>query len=160
MSNSPKANKQQQKSPSTPTKQPSSPKKASQPLIHTPTVEPEVEDGSPKLLGILPSHGLLGYILALGKLVLLGFILFRAYDIRTIAIQKYGRVIHEYDPWFNYRATEYLEKEGWTKFFTWFDYMSWYPLGRPVGTTIYPGMQITSVLIYRALSMILFHFIS
>ena len=25
--------------------------------------------------------------------------------------------------------------------------MSWYPLGRPVGTTIYPGMQVTSVFI-------------
>merc|ERR1712185_763939 len=29
--------------------------------------------------------------------------------------------------------------------------MSWYPLGRPVGTTIYPGMQILSVGIYHAL---------
>ncbi|KAF8305798.1 hypothetical protein TcBrA4_0040280 [Trypanosoma cruzi] len=32
--------------------------------------------------------------------------------------------------------------------------MSWYPLGRPVGTTIFPGLQITSVLIRRALSML------
>ena len=31
----------------------------------------------------------------------------------------------------------------------WFDYMSWYPLGRPVGTTIYPGMQVTSVAIVQ-----------
>jgi dolichyl-diphosphooligosaccharide--protein glycosyltransferase len=29
--------------------------------------------------------------------------------------------------------------------------MSWYPLGRPVGTTIYPGMQITSVAIWKTL---------
>ena len=28
---------------------------------------------------------------------------------------------------------------------------SWYPLGRPVGTTIYPGMQMTSVLLWQAL---------
>jgi len=28
---------------------------------------------------------------------------------------------------------------------------SWYPLGRPVGTTIYPGMQITSVAIWKLL---------
>lgn len=34
---------------------------------------------------------------------------------------------------------------GASKFFKWFDYQSWYPLGRPVGTTIYPGMQFTSV---------------
>ena len=29
--------------------------------------------------------------------------------------------------------------------------MSWYPLGRPVGTTIYPAMQMTSVAIFHAL---------
>ena len=27
-----------------------------------------------------------------------------------------GRVIHEFDPWFNYRATEYMAANGWTKF--------------------------------------------
>jgi len=65
---------------------------------------------------------------------------------------RYGNVIHEFDPWFNYRATEYLADHGWQAFFTWFDHRSWYPLGRPVGTTIYPGMQITSVAIWRVLS--------
>ena len=68
-----------------------------------------------------------------------------AYDIRMYAIREYGRVIHEFDPYFNYRATEYLYENGWKAFSQWFDYMSWYPLGRPVGTTIYPGMQVTSV---------------
>lgn len=32
-----------------------------------------------------------------------------AYDCRLFAIKKYGTVIHEFDPWFNYRATEVLE---------------------------------------------------
>ncbi len=68
-----------------------------------------------------------------------------AYRIRLYAIEEYGRVIHEFDPYFNYRAAEYLWQHGWRKFFQWFDYQSWYPLGRPVGTTIYPGMQFTSV---------------
>ena len=40
---------------------------------------------------------------------------------------------------------QYLYEHGRKKFFQWFDYMSWYPLGRPVGTTIYPGMQFTAV---------------
>merc|ERR1719331_3504102 len=74
-----------------------------------------------------------------------------AYKIRLYAIENYGRVIHEFDPWFNFRATQYLSDNGLDKFFTWFDYMSWYPLGRPVGTTIYPGMQMTSVAIHRVL---------
>lgn len=70
-----------------------------------------------------------------------------AYDIRLYAIKEYGRVIHEFDPYFNYRATEYLWANGWHAFSHWFDDMVWYPLGRPVGTTIYPGMQVTSVAI-------------
>ena len=36
-----------------------------------------------------------------------------AYDIRLYAIRVYGYVIHEFDPWFNYRATEYLDEHGW-----------------------------------------------
>jgi len=72
-----------------------------------------------------------------------------AYNIRLYAVEEYGRVIHEFDPYFNYRAAEYLWEHGSEKFFKWFDYMSWYPLGRPVGTTIYPGMQFTSVWIKR-----------
>ena len=74
-----------------------------------------------------------------------------AMDIRMYAIKTYGPVIHEFDPWFNYRATQYLSDHGWHEFFHWFDYKVWYPLGRPVGTTIYPGMQITSVAIHRIL---------
>jgi len=76
----------------------------------------------------------------IGALVLL-----ESYHIRLLAIRKYGTVIHEFDPYFNFRATEYLYEHGAKKFFTWFDYMVWYPLGRPVGTTIYPGMQFTAV---------------
>lgn len=75
-----------------------------------------------------------------------------AYHIRTFAVRIYGNVIHEFDPWFNFRATEYLATHGWRAFFRWFDYKVWYPLGRPVGTTIYPGMQFTSVVIWRLLN--------
>lgn len=62
------------------------------------------------------------------------------------------RVIHEFDPWFNFRATQYLADNGWHAFFHWFDYESWYPLGRPVGTTIYPGMQIAAVGLWKAIN--------
>ena len=97
-------------------------------------------------------------ISALCQVILMGLFLTllfysgrEAYKIRLYAIKTYGRIIHEFDPWFNFRATKYLADNGWKKFFTWFDYESWYPLGRPVGTTIYPGMQITSVWIWKFL---------
>jgi dolichyl-diphosphooligosaccharide--protein glycosyltransferase len=79
-------------------------------------------------------------------------VMWHAYDIRLFAIREYGAIIHEFDPYFNYRAAEYLADNGWTDFFRWFDHMSWYPLGRPVGTTIYPGPQLAAVGIWRALT--------
>lgn len=71
------------------------------------------------------------------------------YEIRLFAIRNFGPVIHEFDPWFNFRATQYLAENGLASFFTWFDHKSWYPLGRPVATTIYPGMQMAAVAIWR-----------
>eukprot|EP00571_Detonula_confervacea_P013550 CAMPEP_0172310290 /NCGR_PEP_ID=MMETSP1058-20130122/11401_1 /TAXON_ID=83371 /ORGANISM="Detonula confervacea, Strain CCMP 353" /LENGTH=957 /DNA_ID=CAMNT_0013023083 /DNA_START=116 /DNA_END=2989 /DNA_ORIENTATION=+ len=79
----------------------------------------------------------------------IGFFLQNAYAIRLQAIQEFGPVIHEFDPYFNWRATQYLYDNGAKKFFSWFDHMVWYPLGRPVGTTIYPGMQFTAVFLKR-----------
>lgn len=38
----------------------------------------------------------------------------------------------QFDPWFNFRATQYLHDNGWAKFANWYDYKVWYPLGRPV----------------------------
>lgn len=78
------------------------------------------------------------------------YILWEAYDMRLHAVKTFGVEIHEFDPWFNFRATEYLERNGAAKFMTWFDTESWSPLGRPVGTTIFPGMQFTAVALYRA----------
>jgi len=82
-------------------------------------------------------------------LLFLGFYAFasKAYELRLFAINEFGPIIHEFDPYFNWRATLYLYENGWQRFVTWFDYRSWYPLGRPVGTTIYPGMQVSAVFI-------------
>jgi dolichyl-diphosphooligosaccharide--protein glycosyltransferase len=42
--------------------------------------------------------GAIGYIMTL--------IIYNAYRIRMGAIEEFGPVIHEFDPYFNYRATE------------------------------------------------------
>mmetsp|Transcript_6346 Transcript_6346/g.15806 ORF Transcript_6346/g.15806 Transcript_6346/m.15806 type:complete len:849 (-) Transcript_6346:127-2673(-) len=98
------------------------------------------------------THPLHSAIMSVARLAVLAVATYFAYDIRLYAIREYGRVIHEFDPWFNFRATQYLADNGWHKFSHWFDYMSWYPLGRPVGTTIYPGMQVTAVSIWKTLN--------
>jgi len=84
------------------------------------------------------------------KLVLMLGSCLWAYRVRLTGIPVYGYMIHGFDPTFNFTAARYLARKGWHEFFRWYDYMSWYPLGRPVGTTIYPGMQILSVWLWRA----------
>lgn len=64
------------------------------------------------------------------------------------SVLRFESVIHEFDPWFNYRATRYYVEHGFDDFINWFDERAWYPLGRIVGGTVYPGLMFTSGLIY------------
>jgi dolichyl-diphosphooligosaccharide---protein glycosyltransferase len=73
-----------------------------------------------------------------------------AFSIRLFAVLRYESVIHEFDPYFNYRATKYLTTEGFWEFIDWFDDRSWYPLGRVVGGTIYPGLMVTAAAIFHS----------
>jgi len=72
-----------------------------------------------------------------------------SYNIRLTPVRIYGKIIHEFDPWFNFRAAEYMAANGLRRFFHWFDYRAWYPIGRPVGTTMFPGMQFLAVGLWR-----------
>ena len=74
-----------------------------------------------------------------------------AVRIRLFAVITYGRIIHEFDPWFNYRATEYMVAHGYAKFEAWYDEKVWYPLGRHVGSTTYPGLQLTAYALHELL---------
>lgn len=58
---------------------------------------------------------------------------------RLFSVIRFESIIHEFDPWFNYRSTAYMTDNGFYNFLNWFDELAWYPLGRIVGGTIYPG---------------------
>ncbi|KAI7861991.1 Oligosaccharyl transferase STT3 subunit-domain-containing protein [Spinellus fusiger] len=85
------------------------------------------------------------------KSVILCLIAGAAFSSRLFSIVRYESVIHEFDPWFNYRATQMLVKDGFYEFWNWFDDRSWYPLGRVVGGTVYPGLMITAAVIHNIL---------
>jgi asparagine N-glycosylation enzyme membrane subunit Stt3 len=57
-----------------------------------------------------PGQGIIYQIASAVYIVGFLHILYRAcleaYRIRLYAIEEYGRVIHEFDPYFNYRAAE------------------------------------------------------
>lgn len=103
---------------------------------------------------LLPVRLALKAVLVLLQILFLLYGCYAAYDIRLYPIKDFGYIIHEFDPWFNYRAAEYLAEHGLYKFLRWYDYESWYPLGRPIGTTIYPGMQVTGVAIWEVMKKI------
>ncbi|KAG8778141.1 oligosaccharyl transferase stt3 subunit [Ceratobasidium sp. 428] len=85
------------------------------------------------------------------RIVVLVFISGAAIASRLFAVINFESIIHEFDPWFNYRATKVLAKDGFYEFWNWFDPTAWYPLGRVVGGTIYPGLMATSGVIYNFL---------
>ena len=62
-----------------------------------------------------------------------------AFSTRLFAVLRFESVIHEFDPYFNFRTTKFLAQEGFYSFHNWFDDRAWYPLGRIIGGTIYPG---------------------
>ena len=62
--------------------------------------------------------------------------------VRVFSVIRYESIIHEFDPWFNFRATKYLVNTNFKEFWNFFDSESWYPLGRNVGATVYPGLMV------------------
>jgi len=67
-----------------------------------------------------------------------------AFFSRLFAVVRFESIIHEFDPWFNYRATHHLVNNGFYNFLNWFDERAWFPLGRIVGGTVYPGLMVTA----------------
>ena len=47
-----------------------------------------------------------------------------------------------------------MVENGFYDFLNWFDDRAWYPLGRIVGGTVYPGLMITSGSIHYVLSLL------
>jgi dolichyl-diphosphooligosaccharide---protein glycosyltransferase len=78
------------------------------------------------------------------KITILALICLLAFLVRIFSVIRFESIIHEFDPWFNFRTTKFLEEKGWYEFWNWFDSESWYPLGRVIGGTIYPGIMGTA----------------
>lgn len=74
-----------------------------------------------------------------------------AIALRLFSVVRFESIIHEFDPWFNFRATKYLVSHSYYDFLNWFDDRTWYPLGRVTGGTLYPGLMVTSGVIWHTL---------
>jgi len=83
----------------------------------------------------------------LTSIILLGF------AIRILPL-RWGVYLMEFDPWMQFKELNYIIERGWKgfiDFFSWHDYSSWYPHGRNVGRTAFPGLPFMAAFIYHVL---------
>ena len=60
----------------------------------------------------------------------------------------FGWELNEFDPFFNYRATQYIVDNGVNAYFDWNDDLSWYPHGRDVSQTSQVMLHLTAAVTY------------
>jgi len=61
---------------------------------------------------------------------------------------EWGWELNEFDPFFNYRATEYLVNNGLDSYFEWHDDLSWHPRGRDVSSSSQIILHLTTAITY------------
>lgn len=80
-------------------------------------------------------------------------ILIIGFMIRVMPI-RWGIYLTEFDPWMQFKEFNYVIERGWRgfiDFFTWHDYTSWYPHGRDIGRTAFPGLPFMAAFFYHLL---------
>ena len=85
------------------------------------------------------------HLLIIGILVL-AFSL--SFMIRSQAAD-YGFELNEFDPFFNYRATQHIVENGLESYFDWHDDKSWHPYGRNVSATSQVMLHVTAAALYK-----------
>ncbi|MCW4049709.1 MAG: glycosyltransferase family 39 protein [Candidatus Bathyarchaeota archaeon] len=87
------------------------------------------------------------------ELAALAVIVVIAALIRLLPLQ-YGAYFTAYDPLFQLRATEYVVENGYGAWWSWHDTMSWYPMGRNVANSAYPGVPFSAAFVYSIVSAV------
>ncbi|KAF3012378.1 oligosaccharyl transferase stt3 subunit [Neopestalotiopsis sp. 37M] len=109
---------------------------------------------SPSPIQVLAGLGQNKSTKTLLRVLILAFIAAAAVASRLFSVIRFESIIHEFDPWFNFRATKYLVANGFYNFWDWFDDRTWHPLGRVTGGTLYPGLMVTSGVFYHLLRLL------
>jgi dolichyl-diphosphooligosaccharide--protein glycosyltransferase len=88
------------------------------------------------------------------EIAVLGIVAVVAMLIRILPLQ-YGSYFTAFDPLFQYRATEYVVENGYAAWWSWHDTLSWYPMGRNVANSAYPGIPFTAAFVYGIVKVFL-----
>jgi len=102
-----------------------------------------------ELVKVEKSSHYLRYLLIIGILVIsfsLSFML-RAQPL------EYGFELNEFDPFFNYRATQFMVENGLPSYLEWHDDLSWHPYGRDISATSQVMLHTTTAMLYQTFGM-------
>jgi len=91
------------------------------------------------------------FTLKLNHLVIIGVLVLAFSTSMLIRSQpmEYGFQLNEFDPFFNFRATEYIVENGLTEYFEWHDDKSWYPQGRDISKSSQVMLHTTAAITYQ-----------
>jgi len=64
---------------------------------------------------------------------------------------RWGFYLSEFDPYYQYRLAKHMVENGFFAWTSWHDTMSWYPYGRDVARTSFPGLALTAAFFYLVL---------
>ena len=95
-----------------------------------------------------PSH-YVRYLLIIGMLVLSFSISFM---LRAQPLE-HGFELNEFDPFFNYRATQFIIENGFPAYLEWHDDLSWHPYGRNVSANSQVMLHSTTATLYQTFGM-------
>ena len=62
---------------------------------------------------------------------------------------NYGLELFEFDPFFNFRATEYIVENGYDAYSNWVDEKSWHPFGRDISENSQVVLHVTTSIFYQ-----------
>ncbi|RUA19149.1 MAG: hypothetical protein DSY29_03175, partial [Alphaproteobacteria bacterium] len=62
---------------------------------------------------------------------------------------EYGFELSEFDPFFNYRATQFMVENGLPAYLEWHDDLSWHPYGRDISATSQVMLHTTTTMLYQ-----------
>jgi dolichyl-diphosphooligosaccharide--protein glycosyltransferase len=77
--------------------------------------------------------------------------------IRCIPFFIYPAYIRAFDPWLQYENALYVSIFGFDSWFGWYDHASWYPIGRDISQSFFPGTPFAAATIYFLLHAIGFN---
>jgi dolichyl-diphosphooligosaccharide--protein glycosyltransferase len=84
----------------------------------------------------------------------MALILAIAFLVRLLPV-RWGYYLNEFDPYYQFRQTEYIVKNGLlgaNGWISWHDYLSWYPWGNVIRYASYPGLPALAATLFMTLN--------